>query len=161
LFLNSSSFRTNFINFVPPWFREVFFVVDIYWIPSTFFCDVWQLQGRKRSHLQMSMMNKWSKLCKRDWKWRVDPLLEITTLYNIFMKVSQGMHASDLFLTYNMSFKSTTCVGRFSKSKNLVNMLSNKIHWFWTLFLPMINAFKYGKFLRWLGKSQHSHYFCS
>jgi hypothetical protein len=40
-------------------------------------------------------------------------------------------------------------------------MLSNKIHWFWTLFLPMINAFKYGQFLRWLGKSQHSHYFCS
>jgi hypothetical protein len=37
------------------------------------------------------------------------------------------MHASDLLLTYNMFSRSTTCVGRFSKSRNLVNRLSSNV----------------------------------
>jgi len=127
LFLTSSSFRIDFINYGLPWFRERFFMIDLYLVPSTFFCDAWQLQGWERSHLQMSMMNRWLKLCRRDWKWRADPLLK-TTLHNIFLKLSQGMHAFDFLLTYDMSSRSTTCVGRFSRSKNLINMLSNKIH---------------------------------
>jgi hypothetical protein len=144
LFLTSSSFITDFVNCVLPWFCEFFFVVDLYLVPFTFFCDIWQFQGQEKGHFQMLMMNMWFKLCKRNWKWRTDPFLETTTLHNIFLKLSQGMHAFDLFFTYNMSSISITCVGRFSKSKNLVNMLNSKIHRFWTLLLPMINVLRYG-----------------
>jgi len=153
LFLTSSSFRTDFVNFVSPWFHEMFFMVDLDLAMSTFFCDMQQLQGWEKDHLQMSMMRRWSKPCRRDSKWKADPLLETTTLHNTFLKLCQGMHASDLLLTYNMSSRFATCVGRFSKSRNLVNMLSNKVHWFWTLFLPMMSAPRYGQFLRCLGKS--------
>jgi hypothetical protein len=87
LFLTSSSFRTDFVNCVFPWFREMFFMVDLDLVMSAFFCDTQQLQGWRKGHLQMSMMSTWSKLCRWDWKWKADPLLETTTFHNTFMKL--------------------------------------------------------------------------
>jgi len=145
---------------VPPWFREAFLVVDPDLVPSTFFCDVRRLQGLERGHHQMSMMSSWPELCRRDRKWRANPLLKTTTLHSMFLEQFQGMHAFDLLLSYNMSSRSAIYVGRFSRIRNLVNMLSSKVHWFWTLFLPMISAPRYGQFLRCLGKNWHPHCFC-
>jgi len=43
LFLTSSSFRIDFVNRVSPWFREMFFMVDLDLVMSAFFCDTQQL----------------------------------------------------------------------------------------------------------------------
>jgi hypothetical protein len=76
----------------------------------------------------MSMMSSWPELCRRDRMWRANPLLKTTTLHSMFLEQFQGMHAFDLLLSYNMSSRSAIYVGRFSRIRNLVNMLSSKVH---------------------------------
>jgi hypothetical protein len=54
LFLTSSSFRTDFVNCVFPWFCEMFFMVDLDLVMFAFFGDTQQLQGWRKGHLQVN-----------------------------------------------------------------------------------------------------------